>query len=182
MTTATPHEGSESYTISFRMQEPNLLVGLTGVFNLKNLTAFTGGIRREIAGGTFQSITIDFSGVTYLDSASARFRTIEQDCALRGISCHLTNLNDEPRAFSASSMPRPLPARLSRKKTPMKDSSVRSDRLPCLSPATLSVSSRLSATSWSLFFTRCDIREPCGAKTFCFMSSAPAWTACPSSA
>lgn len=100
MTTPTPQDSPESYTISFRMQEPNLIIALAGEFKLKNLTAFTGRIRREMAGPTFQSLTFDFSGVTYLDSAAAlSFVQIEQDCALRSISCHLINLNDEAKGI-----------------------------------------------------------------------------------
>ena len=71
MTTKTQTNFYNLYQVHFSRDEQMLTISLSGELGLKNLTAFSSDIRREIAADAPQSIDIDFSGVCYLDSAAA---------------------------------------------------------------------------------------------------------------
>jgi anti-anti-sigma factor len=71
MTTQTRKNCPESYRISYKWEDLDLIIYLAGELGLKNLTVFDGDIRREISKRKLNSVTIDFSEVCYLDSAAA---------------------------------------------------------------------------------------------------------------
>lgn len=62
---------SKLYKISSEKKDSHLFVYLTGDFGLKNLNLFTNDIRKLIDKKKFQQISIDFSGISFLDSAAA---------------------------------------------------------------------------------------------------------------
>lgn len=89
-----------AHKISFQREGSSLSIYLEGQFGLKNLTLFVAAIKNEIDRQPLQSITIDFSRVFYLDSASAlAFVQIEKEAAAKKISCQLINLNDESKGI-----------------------------------------------------------------------------------
>ena len=89
-----------AHRISFTKEGSNLNIYLEGEFGLKNLMIFVADIKREICSQPFQSITIDFSQVCYLDSASAlAFVQIEKESIAKNTSCRLINLNDESKGI-----------------------------------------------------------------------------------
>ncbi len=89
-----------AHKISFKREGLNLFIYLEGQFSLKNLTIFVGDIKKEISGQALQSITIDFSHVSYLDSASAlAFVQIEKEAVTKKVPCQLINLNDESKGI-----------------------------------------------------------------------------------
>ncbi len=88
------------YKITSQWEDLNLFIYLAGEFGLHNLIAFTGDIKREIASKKTQAVTIDFSDVCYLDSASAlALVQIEKDSIAKNIPCQLVNLNDEAKGI-----------------------------------------------------------------------------------
>ncbi|MEN6360166.1 MAG: MlaE family lipid ABC transporter permease subunit [Smithella sp.] len=100
MTTSTTKDCRSDYKISFKREDFNFFVDLSGEFGLKNLTAFTGDIKREISSQKVQNIAIDFSKVCYLDSAAAlAFVQIEKEAAAQKITCRLINLNAEAKGI-----------------------------------------------------------------------------------
>jgi phospholipid/cholesterol/gamma-HCH transport system permease protein len=100
MTTSTKKDCGIDYKISFKREDLNLFVDLSGEFGLKNLTAFTGDIKREISSQKVQNIAVDFSKVCYLDSAAAlAFVQIEKEAGSQNITCLLVNLNDESKGI-----------------------------------------------------------------------------------
>jgi len=60
MTTSTTKDCRSDYKISFKREDFNFFVDLSGEFGLKNLTAFAGDIKREISSQKVQNIAIDF--------------------------------------------------------------------------------------------------------------------------
>lgn len=100
MTTQPQKECPESHRISYKREDLNLLIYLSGEFGLKNLTAFRNDIKREISRQKLSSVTIDFSEVCYLDSAAAlTLVQIEKDTLAQNIPCRLVNLNDEAKGI-----------------------------------------------------------------------------------
>ncbi|MCX5850280.1 MAG: MlaE family lipid ABC transporter permease subunit [Deltaproteobacteria bacterium] len=100
MTTQTNKNCPEGYRISYKWEDLNLFIYLSGEFGLKNLTVFDGDIRREISKQKLNSITIDFSEVCYLDSAAAlAFVQIEKDTNYQNVQFRLINLNDESKGI-----------------------------------------------------------------------------------
>ena len=100
MTTSSNKDCQINYKISFKREDFNFFVDLSGEFGLKNLTAFTGDIKREISSQKVQNIAIDFSKVCYLDSAAAlAFVQIEKEAAAQKITCRLINLNAEAKGI-----------------------------------------------------------------------------------
>lgn len=96
----TPKDWQTAYKISSKWEDLNLFIYLAGEFGLKNLMVFTGDIRGEISSQKAQAVTIDFSHVSYLDSAAAlAFVEIEKDAAIHNITCRLVNLNDESKGI-----------------------------------------------------------------------------------
>ena len=59
------------YQISSHKQDSKLIIYLTGEFGLKNLSSFTGEIKNLFGKQKIKSLDIDFSGITYFDSAAA---------------------------------------------------------------------------------------------------------------
>lgn len=93
-------DSQAAYTISFKWEDLNLFIFLTGEFGLKNLMAFTCDIKREISSQKTQDITIDFSQICYLDSAAAlALVQIEKEAVAQNIQCRLVNLNDEAKGI-----------------------------------------------------------------------------------
>ena len=100
MTTQTQKNCPERYSISYKREDLNLFIYLAGEFGLKNLTAFNSDINREISRQKLSSVTIDFSGVCYLDSAAAlALVQIRKYAVAQEISCQLVNLNDEAKGI-----------------------------------------------------------------------------------
>ena len=100
MTTQPQQDCQTAYKIASKWRDLNLFIYLTGEFGLKNLTVFTGDIKREISSQKAQAVTIDFSQVCYLDSAAAlAFVQIEKESATQNIPCRLVNLNDESKGI-----------------------------------------------------------------------------------
>jgi phospholipid/cholesterol/gamma-HCH transport system permease protein len=100
MMTSSNKDCQINYKISFKREDLNLFVDLSGEFGLKNLTAFAGDIKREISSQKVQNIAIDFSKVCYLDSAAAlAFVQIEKEAAAQKITCRLINLNAEAKGI-----------------------------------------------------------------------------------
>ncbi len=90
----------EEYNISFIRKDLNLFVNLSGHFSLQNLMVFRSEINREIYKQKLESVTIDFSGVCYLDSAAAlALVQIEKGAAHQNIQCRLINLNDKSKGI-----------------------------------------------------------------------------------
>lgn len=91
---------SKRYEISYEKKNKNLLINLTGEFGLKNLKLFTNEIKKSIHNQNPETITIDFSGISYIDSAAAlAIIQIQRDAAERKINCFLINLNDEAKGI-----------------------------------------------------------------------------------
>jgi len=91
---------SERYEISYEKKNTNLLINLTGEFGLKNLKLFTNEIKKSIRNQNPDTITIDFSGISYIDSAAAlAIIQIQKDAAGKKINCFLINLNDETKGI-----------------------------------------------------------------------------------
>ncbi|MEE9910645.1 MAG: MlaE family lipid ABC transporter permease subunit [Deltaproteobacteria bacterium] len=100
MTMPLKKDGPTVHKITFKREDSNLFIYPAGEFGLKNLTGFVREIEQEISSQKFQSITIDFSGVFYLDSAAAlAFVQIEKTSAAQKIPCQLVNLNDESKGI-----------------------------------------------------------------------------------
>ncbi|KQC06406.1 MAG: hypothetical protein APR62_08005 [Smithella sp. SDB] len=90
----------EVYNISFIRKDLNLFVNLSGNFGLQNLMVFRNEINNEIYKQKLESVTIDFSGVCYLDSAAAlALVQIEKEAAQQNIQCRLINLNDKSKGI-----------------------------------------------------------------------------------
>ena len=88
------------YKISSEKKNSSLVIYLTGDFGLKNLKAFTEEIKQLINRQKPQEISIDFSGISYLDSAAAlAVIQIKKDAAVANINCSLVNLNEETKGI-----------------------------------------------------------------------------------
>ena len=91
---------SKRYEISYEKKNTNLLINLTGEFGLKNLKLFTNEIKKLIRNQNPDLITIDFSGISYIDSAAAlAIIQIQKDASGKKINCLLINLNDEAKGI-----------------------------------------------------------------------------------
>jgi len=88
------------YKISSEKMNSSLVIYLTGDFGLKNLKAFTEEIKQLIYKQKPKEISIDFSGISYLDSAAAlAVIQIQKDAAVASINCSLANLNEETKGI-----------------------------------------------------------------------------------
>jgi phospholipid/cholesterol/gamma-HCH transport system permease protein len=84
------------YQISIQEQDSRLIITLSGEFGLKNLTAFTGELRDLLDSAKVISVVIDFSGITYIDSAAAlSIIQIQKAASTKNIDCTLINLTEE---------------------------------------------------------------------------------------
>jgi len=91
---------SKRYEISYEKKNMNLLINLTGEFGLKNLKFFTNEIKKSICNQNPDTITIDFSSISYIDSAAAlAIIQIQKNAAEKKINCLLINLNDEAKGI-----------------------------------------------------------------------------------
>ena len=91
---------SKRYEISYEKKNNNLLIILTGEFGLKNLKLFSDEIKKAIRSQNPTTVTIDFSGISYIDSAAAlAIIQIQKDAAIKRLNCYLINLNDEARGI-----------------------------------------------------------------------------------
>jgi phospholipid/cholesterol/gamma-HCH transport system permease protein len=100
MTISTLKNFTESYKISYKLEDSNLFIYLSGEFGLKNLTVVDRDIRREISKQKLDSVTIDFSEVRYLDSAAAlALIQIEKNVNCQNVQIRLINLNEESKGI-----------------------------------------------------------------------------------
>ncbi len=88
------------YQISSRQQDSQLIIYLTGEFGLKNLPSFTGEINDLYRRQKIASMDIDFSGITYFDSAAAlAMIQVQKATAAENIVCSFLNLNNETKGI-----------------------------------------------------------------------------------
>ncbi|PKN05341.1 MAG: hypothetical protein CVU74_02275 [Deltaproteobacteria bacterium HGW-Deltaproteobacteria-9] len=88
------------YQISTKTQDSKLIIYLTGEFGLKNLASFAGEITSLFSQQKIRAMDIDFSGITYLDSAAAlSLIQIQKAATTANIDCSLINLNDETKGI-----------------------------------------------------------------------------------
>ncbi|MEN6373365.1 MAG: ABC transporter permease [Smithella sp.] len=88
------------YQISSRRQDSKLIIYLTGEFGLKNLPSFTGEIKSLFRQQKINAVDIDFSGITYFDSAAAlAMIQIQKAAAAENIAGSFLNLNDETKGI-----------------------------------------------------------------------------------
>jgi len=100
MTTPAQEKFQEHYKISYKREDLNLFIYLSGEFGLKNLTVFDGDIRRELSRQKLNSVTIDFTEVCYMDSAAAlALVRIKKDTNYKNVQIQLVNLNDEAKGI-----------------------------------------------------------------------------------
>lgn len=100
MTTPAQEKCQEHYKISYKREDLNLFIYLSGEFGLKNLTVFDGDIRRELSRQKLNSVTIDFTEVCYMDSAAAlALVRIKKDTNYKNVQIRLVNLNDEVKGI-----------------------------------------------------------------------------------
>ena len=91
---------SKRYEVSYEKKNTKLFINLTGEFGLKNLKLFTNEIKKFILNQNPDTITIDFSNISYIDSAAAlAIIHIQKDAAGKKINCLLVNLNDEAKGI-----------------------------------------------------------------------------------
>lgn len=84
------------YSISVEREAAGLGVHLSGSFALNNVVSFMADIRRVLDWRQIQSLTVDFSGVCYLDSAAAlAFVQMESEAARHAVVFRMIHLNDE---------------------------------------------------------------------------------------
>jgi phospholipid/cholesterol/gamma-HCH transport system permease protein len=88
------------YQLSCKKHDSKLIIYLTGEFGLKNLSHFTEEIKCLFRDQKIRAIDLDFSGITYIDSAAAlAIIQIQKAAAAKIIDCYLTNLNDEAKGI-----------------------------------------------------------------------------------
>ncbi len=88
------------YQISSKIQDSKLIIYLDGEFGLKNLASFAGEIKVLFSEQKIRALDIDFSGITYLDSAAAlSLIQIQKAATTANIDCSLINLNDETKGI-----------------------------------------------------------------------------------
>jgi phospholipid/cholesterol/gamma-HCH transport system permease protein len=88
------------YKISYKNERSHLVIYFKGEFGIKNLKLFTNEINELVYKQQPQTISIDFSGISYLDSAAAlAIIQIKKNTAVKNISCTLVNLNEEAKGI-----------------------------------------------------------------------------------
>ncbi|MBW6485291.1 MAG: ABC transporter permease [Syntrophobacterales bacterium] len=85
------------HQISHLLAESRLVIHLSGEFGLKTLPVFSSEINNLLENAeTIQEIELDFSRVSYFDSAAAlAILTIRQSCAARGFAVQLVNFPEK---------------------------------------------------------------------------------------
>lgn len=90
----------QGYQISGKIQNEKLVIYLKGQFGLKNLSFFTSEINSLLHKREIKSLDIDFSGITYIDSAAAlALIQVQKSATKENIECSFINLNDETRGI-----------------------------------------------------------------------------------
>lgn len=88
------------YKISCKRQDSKLIIYLTGDLGLKNLTSFAAEIRNLFRERKVSAADIDFSGISYIDSAAAlAILQIQKNAASENVDCSLINLSDETKGI-----------------------------------------------------------------------------------
>lgn len=91
---------SKLYKISSEKKNSSLVIHLAGDFSLKNLNLFTNEIRKLIDKKKFQQINIDFSGISYLDSAAAlALIQLKKHADDKNTICSFVNLTEEVKGI-----------------------------------------------------------------------------------
>jgi phospholipid/cholesterol/gamma-HCH transport system permease protein len=88
------------YKISYKNEHSHLVIYFKGEFGIKNLKLFTNETNELIYKQKPKTITIDFSGISYLDSAAAlAIIQIKKNADAKNINCTLVNLNEEAKGI-----------------------------------------------------------------------------------
>jgi phospholipid/cholesterol/gamma-HCH transport system permease protein len=91
---------SNNYLITSKNRDSKLILYLSGEFGLKNLTAFTAEIRNVYKTQKIPTMELDFSGITYIDSAAAMAMIqLRKEAAAKNIISTVVNLNDEAKGI-----------------------------------------------------------------------------------
>jgi phospholipid/cholesterol/gamma-HCH transport system permease protein len=91
---------SKRYKIEVVRNGTDLSLRLAGEFRLQNLTAFKREFDQYFREKGVLYVVIDFSEITYIDSAAAlAFIQIKKRAATQNIDCSLINLNDESKGI-----------------------------------------------------------------------------------
>lgn len=89
---------SKAYKISLAEKDERLFVYLSGNFGLKNLKDFTPAIKDLAGTRNLRQISVDFSGIVYLDSAAAlALLQIQKYFGEQNIRCSFINQTGEAR-------------------------------------------------------------------------------------
>jgi phospholipid/cholesterol/gamma-HCH transport system permease protein len=92
--------GLKRYQISAKKQDSKLILYLSGEFGLKNLSSFDLEIKNLFRKQKIAAMDIDFSGITYIDSAAALcLIQIQKAATAQNIESSLLNLNDETKGI-----------------------------------------------------------------------------------
>lgn len=122
------------YQISSRQQDSKLIIYLTGEFGLKSLPSFTGEIKSLFRQQKIASLDIDFSGITYFDSAAAlAMIQVQKAAAADNIVCSFLNLNDETKGIFSVIYEKALT------QTPLKDIAQRENLVTQIGDASLNI-------------------------------------------
>jgi len=93
-------DGQRRYQISSKKQDSKLIIYLTGGFSLKNISSFIIEIKSLFRGQKIKAMDIDFSGITYIDSAAVLcLMQIQKVATTEKIDCSLINLTDETKSI-----------------------------------------------------------------------------------
>lgn len=89
------------YSIIWKKLDSQLAVHIAGELGLKNLTVFTSEIKNLLfEEQKTNALLLDFSGLTYIDSAAAlAIIQIQKEAATKSIDCTLVNLNEEAKGI-----------------------------------------------------------------------------------
>jgi phospholipid/cholesterol/gamma-HCH transport system permease protein len=96
----TRQNGLKRYQISAKKQDSKLILHLSGEFGLKNLSSFDLEIRNLFQKQNIRMLDIDFSEITYIDSAAALcLIQIQKAATAQNIESSLLNLNAETKGI-----------------------------------------------------------------------------------
>jgi len=124
----------KSYQISSKKQDFKLIVYLTGEFGLKNLPSFSNEILSLFREQQIHALDIDFSAITYLDSAAAlSILQIQKAATAARIDCSLINLNDETKGIFSVIYEKAL------KQQPLKEKKTREGLITQIGGASLNI-------------------------------------------
>jgi phospholipid/cholesterol/gamma-HCH transport system permease protein len=88
------------YQINYKKQDAKIFIYLAGEFGLKNLNSFSTVIKNLINEQNPHDVIIDFSSVSYLDSAAAlALIQIQKITELKFINCTFVKLSEEARGI-----------------------------------------------------------------------------------